>query len=110
MSCGYGAYLCFGNLENQAAKGEMAEEGYLASAGFIMDYGPESRSSPNIFIFPPYSHGRGFIMARFKEADARLLNKMICMNCYARNAPKATRCRKCGYTNLRAKAKESRKA
>jgi large subunit ribosomal protein L40e len=49
-------------------------------------------------------------MARFKEADARLLNKMICMSCYARNAPKATRCRKCGYTNLRPKAKESRKA
>ncbi|MDD1743953.1 MAG: 50S ribosomal protein L40e [Methanomassiliicoccales archaeon] len=48
-------------------------------------------------------------MARFKEADERLLNKMICMNCYARNAPKATRCRKCGYENLRPKAKESRK-
>jgi large subunit ribosomal protein L40e len=49
-------------------------------------------------------------MARFKEADARLLNKMICMNCYARNAPKATRCRKCGYDHMRQKSKESRKA
>jgi large subunit ribosomal protein L40e len=63
----------------------------------------------NIFIFPPYSHDRGKPMARFKEADERLLNKMICMNCYARNAKKATRCRKCGYDNLRPKAKESRK-
>jgi large subunit ribosomal protein L40e len=49
-------------------------------------------------------------MARFKEADARLLNKKVCMNCYARNAVKATRCRKCNYTQLRLKAKESRKA
>ncbi|MCE5295867.1 MAG: 50S ribosomal protein L40e [Methanomassiliicoccales archaeon] len=49
-------------------------------------------------------------MARFKEADNRLLNKMICMNCYARNAIKATRCRKCGYSHLRQKSKESRKA
>jgi large subunit ribosomal protein L40e len=63
----------------------------------------------NVFIFPPYFQAERDTMARFKEADARLLNKMICMNCYARNAPKATRCRKCGYTNLRAKAKESRK-
>jgi len=49
-------------------------------------------------------------MARFKEADARLLNKKVCLSCYARNAIKATRCRKCGYTSLRLKAKESRKA
>jgi large subunit ribosomal protein L40e len=48
-------------------------------------------------------------MARFAEADARLLDKKICMNCYAKNAKKATRCRKCGYQNLRPKAKESRK-
>ncbi len=47
-------------------------------------------------------------MARFPEADARLLNKKICMKCFVRNAPKATRCRKCGYKGLRAKAKESR--
>jgi len=49
-------------------------------------------------------------MARFKEADERLLNKKVCLSCYARNAIKATRCRKCGYTSLRLKAKERRKA
>jgi ubiquitin-large subunit ribosomal protein L40e len=49
-------------------------------------------------------------MARFKEADERLLNKKICMRCNARNPSKATRCRKCGYTHLRPKAKESRKS
>jgi len=47
-------------------------------------------------------------MARFPEAEARLLNKKICMQCDARNAPRATRCRKCGYKNLRVKARESR--
>jgi len=51
----------------------------------------------------------GTTMARFKEADERILNKKICMNCYARNAPRATRCRRCGYDHLRPKAKESRK-
>src|SRR5437899_809579 len=48
-------------------------------------------------------------MARFPEAEKRLLLKMICMNCYARNAPRATRCRKCHSTELRPKAKEARK-
>jgi len=48
-------------------------------------------------------------MTRFPEADARLFNKKICMSCYARNAMRATRCRKCGYDGLRPKAKESRK-
>jgi large subunit ribosomal protein L40e len=48
-------------------------------------------------------------MARFPEAEARILNKKICMKCYAGNPPKATRCRKCGYDKLRLKAKESRK-
>ncbi len=52
---------------------------------------------------------RGIKMARFKEAEKRLLDKSVCMNCYATNAPKATKCRKCGYSNLRPKAKESRK-
>lgn len=47
-------------------------------------------------------------MARFKEAEARLLHKTICMKCNARNAPRAKRCRKCGYKGLRPKAKESR--
>ncbi len=49
-------------------------------------------------------------MARFKEAEQRLLHKKICLKCSARNAMKATRCRKCGYTGLRTKAKESRGA
>ncbi len=42
----------------------------------------------------------------FPEAIERRLNKKICMRCYARNAISATRCRKCGYTGLRIKAKE----
>lgn len=47
-------------------------------------------------------------MARFPEAEARTLRRKICMNCYARNAPKATRCRKCKCTQLRVKALEGR--
>ncbi len=45
-------------------------------------------------------------MARFPEAEARLLNVKVCMRCNARNAIRATRCRKCGYQNLRPKNKE----
>ena len=48
-------------------------------------------------------------MARFKEAEARLLDKTVCMTCYATNPKKADRCRKCGSRDLRPKAKESRK-
>ncbi len=48
-------------------------------------------------------------MARFPEAERRRLHKMICMRCYARNAMRATRCRKCGSRELRPKAKEARK-
>ena len=48
-------------------------------------------------------------MARFKEAEARLLDKTVCMSCYATNPKKADRCRKCGSRDLRPKAKESRK-
>ena len=48
-------------------------------------------------------------MARFKEAEHRLLDKTVCMNCYATNPKKADRCRKCGSKDLRPKAKESRK-
>jgi large subunit ribosomal protein L40e len=48
-------------------------------------------------------------MARFPEAEARLLFKKICMKCYARNAMKATHCRKCGSTELRPKAREFRR-
>lgn len=47
-------------------------------------------------------------MTKFPEADARIINKKICMNCNARNALKALRCRKCGYTGLRMKSRESR--
>ncbi len=52
---------------------------------------------------------RGNQMARFKEAESRLLDKTVCMSCYATNPKNATKCRKCGYSNLRPKAKESRK-
>ena len=49
-------------------------------------------------------------MATFEEATDRLLNKLICMKCNARNPPRAERCRKCGYDKLRPKAKERRSA
>jgi large subunit ribosomal protein L40e len=48
-------------------------------------------------------------MGKFPEADARLLNKKICMSCYSKNSVRATRCRRCGYVGMRLKAKESRK-
>ncbi len=44
----------------------------------------------------------------FAEAIERRLNKKICMKCDARNPPTAKKCRKCGYTGLRMKAKERR--
>ncbi|MFD1513801.1 50S ribosomal protein L40e [Halomarina rubra] len=47
-------------------------------------------------------------MASFEEAEARTLSKMICMRCNARNSQDANKCRKCGYKNLRPKAKERR--
>jgi large subunit ribosomal protein L40e len=67
---------------------------------------PEKEDAPEAFL----SH-RPFalLMARFPEAERRLLHKMICMQCYARNAMRATRCRKCGSRELRPKAKEARK-
>ncbi|HUS56624.1 MAG TPA: 50S ribosomal protein L40e [Thermoplasmata archaeon] len=49
-------------------------------------------------------------MARFPEAEARILAKKICMNCNARNAIRAKRCRKCGYPGLRLKSREAKKA
>ncbi|MHC1570513.1 MAG: 50S ribosomal protein L40e [Methermicoccaceae archaeon] len=45
-------------------------------------------------------------MARFPEAENRLLNIKICMRCNARNALRAVRCRKCGYKGLRMKSRE----
>lgn len=47
-------------------------------------------------------------MARFPEAEDRLLNKRICMKCYARNPMRASKCRKCNSKELRVKAKEGR--
>ncbi len=47
-------------------------------------------------------------MVRFPEAEARTLNKKICMRCGATNAPKADRCRRCHTKELRVKAKETR--
>ncbi len=44
----------------------------------------------------------------FPEAVERRLNKKICMKCDARNSPHATKCRKCGSSELRPKAKERR--
>ena len=45
----------------------------------------------------------------FPEAEKRLLDKKICMDCHAKNPVRATKCRKCGHKNLRMKAKESRR-
>ncbi len=47
-------------------------------------------------------------MARFEVAERRLFNVKICMRCNAHNAWRATKCRKCGYTKLRPKARERR--
>lgn len=49
-------------------------------------------------------------MASFEEAEARILNKQICMRCNARNPPRADYCRKCGYKNLRLKNRERQTA
>ncbi len=55
-----------------------------------------------------YSRGRvsGLLSMPFPEAVERLLNKKICMNCSARNPPKAVQCRRCGYKGLRVKSRE----
>lgn len=45
-------------------------------------------------------------MARFPEAEKRLLEKKVCMNCNARNSKQADRCRKCGSKRLRDKSSE----
>ncbi len=68
--------------------------------GLGRERGPEAFLSHSDLAFP---------MARFPEAERRRLHKMICMQCYARNAMRATRCRKCGSRELRPKAKEARK-
>ncbi|MBN3037506.1 MAG: 50S ribosomal protein L40e [Candidatus Diapherotrites archaeon] len=48
-------------------------------------------------------------MAQKHVSDETLMNKKICMNCNARNPPKAKRCRKCSSTKLRMKHKEKSK-
>ncbi|WP_332897713.1 MULTISPECIES: 50S ribosomal protein L40e [unclassified Haladaptatus] len=49
-------------------------------------------------------------MASFEAAEKRILEKMICMRCNARNPKRAEKCRKCGYARLRPKSKERRAA
>jgi ubiquitin-large subunit ribosomal protein L40e len=63
----------------------------------------------NILSYIFNNTNQGENMARFPEAEERILNKKICMKCSARNAVRATRCRKCGYSNLRVKNKEVRR-
>jgi large subunit ribosomal protein L40e len=45
-------------------------------------------------------------MAKFDKAEDRILDKMICMRCNARNPNGADSCRKCGYKKLRTKNRE----
>jgi large subunit ribosomal protein L40e len=49
-------------------------------------------------------------MATFDAAEDRLFTTQICMRCNARNPERADSCRKCGYGNLRPKARERRSA
>lgn len=49
-------------------------------------------------------------MASFEEAERRILHKLICMRCNARNPMRATYCRKCGYKGLRPKNRERQTA
>lgn len=49
-------------------------------------------------------------MATFEKAEDRLFTVQICMRCNARNPQRADSCRKCGYGNLRPKARETRSA
>ncbi|MEA1997907.1 MAG: 50S ribosomal protein L40e [Euryarchaeota archaeon] len=48
-------------------------------------------------------------MARFPEAEARLFNMKICMDCNARNPIRAKRCRKCNSNSLRLKSRHRSK-
>ena len=61
--------------------------------------------APSPARFIPYPWWRAPPMP-FPEAVNRLLMKKICMNCSARNPPKAVQCRKCGYHGLRVKSRE----
>jgi large subunit ribosomal protein L40e len=53
-----------------------------------------------------HDDGKQALMATFEKAEDRILSKMICMRCNARNPTEADRCRKCGYGNLRPKNRE----
>jgi len=61
-------------------------------------------------VWVKYREWVGGIMARFPEAEARLLHVKICMKCNARNAMRATSCRKCNYKGLRPKNVERKGA
>jgi len=52
--------------------------------------------------------GYGVSMARFPEAESRLLMKKVCMKCGALNPIRADKCRRCRSRDLRPKARESR--
>jgi large subunit ribosomal protein L40e len=45
-------------------------------------------------------------MGKFPIADAELAKIMICKKCKSRNRVGATKCRKCGYKDLRPKHKD----
>lgn len=49
-------------------------------------------------------------MANFEKAEERIFTTQICMRCNARNPQRKESCRKCGYGNLRPKARETRSA
>lgn len=49
-------------------------------------------------------------MASFDKAEERIFSSQICMRCNANNPQRADSCRKCGYGNLRPKARETRSA
>ena len=70
----------------------------------------ECHGAVNLKYSIPLSRSAGELMARFPEAEARTLIKKICMDCSARNAWKAKRCRRCGSKSLRPKAREPRGA
>lgn len=47
-------------------------------------------------------------MGKFALADAELSQIWICRRCKARNRAGAKSCRKCGYTSLRPKRKDTK--
>jgi len=92
-----------GNLSFPRSRFQARASAHLAPIGPGQS---RHRAEPEAFIILRLF---AWSMARFPEAERRRLHKMICMQCYARNAMRATRCRKCGSRELRPKAKEARK-